>query len=70
VEDVVFFLMSEIFKKVVLAVIGISGGELDQDKRTVDFLQDPRQALRYTTRRSQMVICVKGVGACVDGHDT
>jgi hypothetical protein len=28
----------------VLAVIRNSGGELDQDKRTVDFLQDSRQA--------------------------
>jgi len=43
-EDEVFSPMPEIFTKVVDAIVANSGGNLKEDKRTVDFLQNPSRA--------------------------
>jgi hypothetical protein len=43
-EDGVFSPMPEIFTKVVVAIVANSGGKLKEDKRTVDFLQNPSPA--------------------------
>ena len=43
-EDGIFSPMPEIFTKVVVAIVANSGGKLKEDKRTVDFLQNPSRA--------------------------
>jgi hypothetical protein len=52
-EDKVFGPMAESFMKVVDAIVANSGGKLQEDKRTVDFLQNPSQAPTSADRRNE-----------------
>jgi hypothetical protein len=45
--------MPEIFTKVVAAILANSGGKLNEDKCTVDFLQNPSRARRLAERRNE-----------------
>jgi len=52
-EDRVFSPIPDIFTKVVAAIAANSGGKLNEDKRTVDFLQNPSLAPTSAERRNE-----------------
>jgi hypothetical protein len=45
--------MSEIFMKVVVAIVANSGGNLNEHERAVDLLQNPSRALTLAERRNE-----------------
>jgi hypothetical protein len=52
-EDGVFSPITEIFAKVVVAIVANSGGKLEEENRTVDFLQNPSLAPTSAERRNE-----------------
>jgi hypothetical protein len=52
-EDGVFSPIPEIFAKVVGAIVANSGGKLEEENRTVDFLQNPSLAPTSAERRNE-----------------
>jgi hypothetical protein len=52
-EDSVFSPITEIFTKVVVAIVANSGGKLEEENRTVDFLQNPSLAPTSAERRNE-----------------
>jgi hypothetical protein len=52
-EDSIFSPIPEIFTKVVAAIVANSGGNLKEDNRTVDFLQNPSQTPISADRRNE-----------------
>jgi len=52
-EDAIFIPMPNIFTKVVAAIIANSDGKLNEDMRTVDFMQNPRPVPTSAERRSK-----------------
>ena len=52
-EDEIFKAMPEIFKKVMLAIIANSGGQLNDLERTIDFLQNPTRSPSSAVRRNE-----------------
>jgi hypothetical protein len=52
-EDGVFSPITEIFTKVVVAIVANSGGKLEEENRTVDFLQNPSLAPTSAERRNE-----------------
>jgi hypothetical protein len=52
-EDRLSSAMPEIFTEVVVAIVANSGGKLNEDKRTVEFLENPSRALTMAERRNK-----------------